>query len=494
MQKLKQLLRKKPNTKLLLAAFLLLAFVLRCYRIDNPVADWHAFRQADTASVTREYVKADKIDLLRPHYQDLSNIQSGKDNLEGYRMVEFPFINAALALVLRTFPQLDLVFVSRFASLLISLGSLLLIYALAKELSGKRVALYSAFAFAILPYAVYYSRVILPEPYVIFFSTLSIWQFLLWLKEPSWKHYLISLLAFIAAILLKPFVAFLGFVYLALLISFGKRQSWRDFRLYLYPVLAFIPLFAWRQWIQQFPTGIAASDWLFNGNGIRFRPAWFRWLFYERMVKLFSGFVGSIFLLWNFKKISKDFFIYAAWWLGIFAYFVVIATGNVQHDYYQNIVLPIFCISLGRGTEIFFLWLRGFFQKVTPLRKISGKLALFVIFLFTGIAWYFAWQQVKGYFNVNHYEYVHAGQAVDQLTPADSKVIAPAMGDTQFLFQTNRRGWPIGFEIDDKIAKGASIYVTTSFDDEAKTLEEKYSTIAKTAEYLILDLSREKSL
>jgi hypothetical protein len=42
---------------------------------------------------------------------------------------------------------------------------------------------------------------------------------------------------------------------------------------------------------------------------------------------------------------------------------------------------------------------------------------------------------------------------------ADAKVIAPYMGDTAFLFQTNRTGWPIGFEIDKKIAEGAQYYV-----------------------------------
>ena len=61
------------------------------YRINQTVLDWHSFRQADTASVTREYVKHG-MNLLRPRYDDLGSIQSGQDNLEGYRMVEFPIV------------------------------------------------------------------------------------------------------------------------------------------------------------------------------------------------------------------------------------------------------------------------------------------------------------------------------------------------------------------------------------------------------------------
>ena len=83
------------KNKLILIFIILVAFLVRLYRIDNPIADWHSFRQADTASVTREYIE-NSIDLLRPRYHDLSNIQSGFDNPMGYRMVEFPFINGLI--------------------------------------------------------------------------------------------------------------------------------------------------------------------------------------------------------------------------------------------------------------------------------------------------------------------------------------------------------------------------------------------------------------
>ena len=87
------------------------------------------------------------------------------------------------------------------------------------------------------------------------------------------------------------------------------------------------------------------------------------------------------------------------------------------------------------------------------------------------------------------WEYVKAGKKVDELAPVDARVIAPAMGDTIFLFQTKRVGWPIGFDIQNKINLGATIYVTTSMDDEAKELELEYKTIEKTKDYLMLDLT-----
>ena len=65
-----------------IAAIVVLALVLRLYKIDNPVADWHSWRQADTASVTRVFAK-DGINLFLPRFQDLSSIPSGQTNPPG---------------------------------------------------------------------------------------------------------------------------------------------------------------------------------------------------------------------------------------------------------------------------------------------------------------------------------------------------------------------------------------------------------------------------
>lgn len=476
---LKKIKNKPKKEAFLLGLVLFIALLLRLYRINNPVADWHAFRQADTASVTREYVKAEKIDLLRPRYQDLSNIQSGQDNLEGYRMVEFPFINATLAIFLKTFTNLDLVLFSRLASVLASLLTILVIYKLVKEVANFKTAILSALIYAILPYSIYYSRVILPEPYFLLFSTFSIWQFYLFAKFRKNSNYLSAVFTLALAALLKPFVVFLAPVYLMILWQFRQTKIFKDFRVYLLPLIAFTPFFLWREWIKNFPTGIPASDWLFNGNGIRFRPAWFRWLFYERLTKLFLGYFGLVFLLANLLKKDKSFYFYGAWWLGVILYFIVIASGNVQHDYYQNFILPILVMSLARGIVII-------------QEKINKKITLFFISLLSLLALFFSWKEIAGYFNVNHWEYIKAGKAVNQLTDPQALVIAPAMGDTQFLFQTNRRGWPIGFNIEDKINLGASIYVSTNYDAEAKDLEQKYQVIIKNNDYIIINLKNKK--
>lgn len=465
----------------LVGGIILVAFVLRLYRITNPIADWHAFRQADTASVTREYVKHG-IDLLRPHYQDLSNIQSGQDNLAGYRMVEFPLVNGLIAQVLRWFPSFSLVVVSRLASVLASLVSLWLLFGLVYQYGGKDRALVAAFIWATLPFSVFYSRVVLPEPFMVMTSLGAIWAFDRWLVTKHWRWWGVSWLSLAVALLLKPFVVFLAPVWLAIC---WRRQGWRPAQLLgilVYGATVTWPFWAWREWIKQFPTGIPASDWLFNSNGIRLRPAWWRWLGYERLVKLMLGYIGSWWLVAAGLRLAhqwKTEMLYVAWGMGLLVYMIVVATGNVQHDYYQVLAIPFVCAVLAIGVESTFRWLETHANCRVAQVVVGGLL------LATG---WLSWQQVKGYYQVNHWEYIRAGQVVDQLVPAEARVIAPAFGDTQFLFQTNRTGWPIGFEIEQKRALGATHYITTSDDDEARQLEALYPTIAKGNGYLLLDL------
>lgn len=469
----------------LLGCILILALGLRLYKINTPLLDWHSWRQADTASVTREYLKQ-SLDPFRPKYHDLSNIPSGKDNPEGYRMVEFPLYNLISASILLQFPSLSLVVVSRLVSVAFSLATLVCIFYLTKWQLGVKVAYLAALFFAINPYTIYYNRVILPEPALLFFSTYSLVAFKQYLQSKKFRFYLLSLLSLMVALLLKPFAAFLGFVYITLILQdWGIRTAIKRFELYLYPALAIVPFLGWREWISQFPEGIPASDWLFNGDGIRFRPAWVRWLGYERITKMILGFFGVIpvltAILHQLKQ--KDFFL-PSWWLGISVYFIVIATGNVKHDYYQIILTPLIAISLAYGVVVIDRFLA---------KKTSAPVSLVVVGALLFGMHAFAHQQIKGFYNVNHPEYQIAGEAADAILPADALVIAPQYGgDTAYLFQINRRGWPIGFDIDNKIAQGATHYVATAFDDEAKELAEKYHIVEQTTDYLILDLTRVK--
>jgi len=469
-----------------------LAIHLRLYRLDAPLADWHSFRQADTASVSREFIKH-SYPIWEPHYQDHSNIASGLDNPQGYRMVEFPLVNYLIANVIKFQPQLELVIVSRLFSIGFSILGLVSLYAFIYLLSKRRaLAFLSSLIFATLPYSVFYSRVILPEPAMLGTQLASLWLFLLWLQQPNKNKpksqliYLLSLSAFATSLLLKPTSIFIIPVFIVLGVAHLGLKAFFSPWLISYAIIGITPLIGWRSWIKQFPQGIPVSDWLLNGNGIRLHPAWWRWLFAERIAKLILGYWGvSLFFTGLISKIRTNYkhsslfdWITITWAGSMFAYLVIFATGNVQHDYYQTLLIPIISILMARGI----IWLSESFST----RKFILWPSLIVVI---GLTFFMSWWEIRGYYDIQHPNIVIAGKRADQLIPPNAKIIAPYQGDTAFLFQTNRTGWPIGFEIEDKIAKGASYYVSVNYDDETNELMEKYEIVEQTNDYVIIKLS-----
>ena len=131
-----------------------LTIAVRLYRVDQPVADWHSFRQTDTASVAQLYV-ANGVDLLHPRYQDLSNIQSGKDNPNGWRMVEFPLYQGIAATLARRIPSVSVDVWLRIVTILSATGTVIILMALTGAVSSPMVAVFTGFTYAILPYSVF---------------------------------------------------------------------------------------------------------------------------------------------------------------------------------------------------------------------------------------------------------------------------------------------------------------------------------------------------
>lgn len=470
--------------KFLFSLVLIIALIVRLYKIDNPVADWHSFRQADTASVTRNFV--DKgVNMLVPTYHDNSNIQSGKDNPNGYRMVEFPIYNLLHYLTYKIYPNMGLDYAGRLTSVILSLISIVFVYLIGKKLSGFFVGWLAAVFMAVLPFNIYYSRVILPEPLMIVSVLASYWFILLMAESTGLRkriYLLVSSILFSIAILTKPYAVFFALPHAAILIRSWAQGQLNFFDMLSYGFVTLAPFAWWRRHILLYPAGIPASDWLLNSNGIRFRPAWFRWLFAERLGKLILGIYGTGFLMMGLiAKPKREGIAYWLWAIGILAYFSVVAGGNVQHDYYQSIIVPFLCFILAKGAVLVMS-----LSRTTYSRLLTLVMSLIIFVTMISLSWY----DVKGYYQVNNWPIVEAGNEVDRLTPKDAKVIAPYNGDTAFLYQTHRSGWPLGYDIEDKMAKGATYYVSVSYDDEARALEKKYTLVEKNDRFIIIKLSK----
>lgn len=469
------------NTKkleyILLSIILILGFIVRLYKINNPIADWHSWRQADTASVTRTYVEKG-INLLYPRYHDVSSIQSRIFNPNGYRFVEFPLYNAVHAILVKNFGYFSLEVWGRLVSIVCSLVSAVLLFFIGKRFMGRWGGILSAFFFAFIPYNIYFGRVILPEPMAVTFGLLAIWLFVKFFDSDKSIFLYFSAVFLSLAILVKPFTLF----YAVPIFYLAWTKPSKPKILYLvFLSIVMVPFLAWRAWIGLHPEGIPLTAWAFNEDRIRFRPSFWRWIFGERLGKLILGVWGLIPFVFGIIKARKETYFNLSFLLGMFLYVLVFATANVKHDYYQTFIIPAVSLTLAAGSLE--LW------KAERLNKFFSRgilvFSVFLMFLMGAM-------DIKGNFVVNHPEIIEAGKAVDRLSPKDAWIIAPYNGDTAFLYQTKRWGWPaIDDSIDNIIEKGADYYVSVALaDPDTKMIRERFTVVEETPSYIIFDLHK----
>ncbi len=470
------------NPKFMLGIILVVGFIVRTYKLDSPIADWHSWRQADTSAVSRNFFK-EGFNPFIPKYDDMSGVaQNPVVNMERYRFVEFPIANSLTYFLYLINGAVD-VRLARLVSIFFSLGSILFLYSIVKKQWGQTCAILSAFLFAILPFNIYFSRVILPEPALVFFCLGMFWYIEKWVVGGRRSEFWLAVVFTACAFLTKPMAIF--YLLPLLYVYYQKEGKWFPIprRYITFLILSLLPFGLWRIWIGQHPEGIPASNWLLNGDGIRFKPSFFKWILQDRFGREILSVPGTVlfFIGLVIKPLTGEGKLLH--WLGFSSllYLVVFATGNVRHDYYQTLIIPVLVMFVSRGVVLLMNGVNNFIPRIWTI-----PLAL----LFLMLTILFTWDEVKGFYQINNDSIVKAGVRADKILPKDAVVIAPYNGDTAFLYQTNRAGWPyVYFPMDEMRDKyRAQYYVSVNYDSKTKWAIRKYKVLEQTPEYVIIDL------
>ena len=311
--------------------------------------------------------------------------------------------------------------------------------------------LVSMAAFLFIPFNIYFSRVVLPDPLMV---ALALSALVALETRHKWLAYVLGAMA----VAVKPTAVFL-------LIPLFLSWRWA-----ILVVLA--PFVVWRLWQTIWPVGMPGSTWLLNGDKIRFKGAFFRWIFGDRLGRLILGYWG----LWPAIEGVVNLPRYL--WLilgGSVLYLFTFATGNVRHDYYQIPIMPAVAMAVGVGIVV--LWRGTWLKRGLVVVAVGLMLAL-------------GWYEVRGNYQINNPAILDAGQAANRLLPPDAIVIADYNGDTAFLYQTNRRGYPnLPLPIEEMIERfNVSYFISTSYNDQTREIMFKYQVIDEKPGYVIVKL------
>lgn len=469
----------------LLGLILLSGFLVRLYHFNYPISDWHSWRQTDTSAVSRIWVD-EGIDILHPKFYDLSNVQSGAYfNPNGYRFVEFPIYNLFQTWGYSLSHRFDLEEWGRIVTILSSLLSALFIFLIIKNHLSVLGGLLGAFFYLFLPFSIFWGRTVLPDQTAITVTLGAIYFFDSYLKSlntASPKKFFFAFLSFIffsSALLLKPFTVFFFLPILVLLYNkFGidllKRKD-----VWIIAILCVLPFALWRIWMLQYPEGIPQGIWLFNAGNIRFTGAFFNWIFAKRIAEQILGFWGLPILAIGIIAKYKNKLFFLSFLFSSLIYLFVVARGNVNHNYYQILIIPTLSIFLALGSNFLINVPKQFFSKWMSITL----LAISVIFMIA-----FSWYEVRDFYNVN-FTVVKAGMEVDRLTPKNAKIIAPNEGDTTLLYFTKRRGWASFSKPIDGLKRDGASYLIL-FNPGAQGVKKDYKVIEETKDFIIFDINK----
>ena len=474
---------KKYKQIFFLLLIFALAFAVRLYKIDNPIADWHSWRQADTAAVTRNFIKQGFSPLFPKFDSVVSLNQYANQNPDRFFFAEFPIYNILVYPLYKYF-GVNVIY-HRLVSVFFSSLTIFSLFFLTKLFSSTFVAYTACLIFALLPYNIYYGRVTMPDPLHVFFAVTSLFFVNLYLKHQKTYLSILSGLFYALTILTKPYglVLLLPITYL-LMSKILTKKPIKILSIILFLIISFTPYLLWKIHIDNYPQGQFGTDWLFNSTNIRFRPAFFRWLVFERFNNLILGGGGFVLVCFGLisPKTKKETLFYFSWLASLAIFLFIIATGNVTHDYYQLPFVPILSIFAALGIEHLLKIGQKTWQKI-----FNSLLALALFTMMLAMGWY----QAKELFNVNNWPIVEAGLKADQILPKDALVIAPYNNDPAFLYQTNRWGWTNQvYDLDQaKQQYQKPLYlVSVSKDDYTNTIKNQYTTIFETNNFIIVKI------
>ncbi len=296
------------------------------------------------------------------------------------------------------------------------------------------------------------------------------------------------------ALLTKPYAVFIIAPVVGLLFIFKlKNKNWLTKGLII-GSLSLLPLLWWRWWMKSFPEGIPYNKWLFNAGGMRLKPAWWRWLFYERIAKLIAGGWLTAFILQavnlplsQVKLKNKKILIWLTLSLttGSLAYLIVFARGNIQHDYYQIMIIPTLSLVFGLGLNLFID--NSLRQKTVSVNK---TIPIITALLITAFGLIFSWYQVKEYYKVNDERVIHVIEKLKTKLPPESKIITDYQGNSLLLYHFKRQGWPMPtIPIKDLYFKGLDYYFASVNNYRVAQLKNICSDILETDGTYLVNLS-----
>ena len=386
---------KKTLSYLILIAILIFFFYLRSYHVDYPVVGYHNWKEVNHLTKARNFAREGYFEhgffIPEIDYPFLHSDPSGAD--KGV----FPTYGIITSVMFNIFGMS--VGVGRMVVILFSLGTVLGIYLLTRELTNnKYFPLITSFLFAIQPLQVFFGRNAQIDPLGLFFMVFGFYFFFRWKDNFSNKYLILSAVTFtLSAISKYNFFIIIG---LMVLLNFpyrkffNKRYLKNNYKFILMVLIILISIPSWMLYSPILGPGGSSGG---VGQYLDMATNFLKANTWNRFSRMFIPYVKDNFTLIGFSLAMIFFFAAVSMYFrfnkktklhrfiityGISTFiFVFIMLGKMSgHSYHWMDFSPLIAILLGYGATLVSNIVKN---SITQLKKYPfvSYIAVFLVFL-----------------------------------------------------------------------------------------------------------------
>ena len=416
------------SPRIALGFIVLFGFCARAATYKSPILDHHAWRQADTASIARNFYR-ERFNILYPQVDERGAQPHGYVET-GLELLAF-FV-AAISKVTGFHYE-----TGRLLSTLFFVGSNVLVWGFVTRRYGERSGLVAAFLYAFaFPLALFIERAFMNESLLIFLSFVCLRETQRYLDRPSRMSFLaiVTASSLIAAVKLPYLIVWAPV--LGLFIERDGRRAAVRWELWSMMLLNLAVAGAWHLHAHQLAetTGLTFGmfDKLFDAGIV------FSWLFplrmFERLVKDVLepvGLLGAAAGLWVAVRDRRWCEVLGI--AGFGAYVLLVAQGNLHHDYYQLPLMPVGTILAAVGlVHVSDVLGRGLTERRD--RLLAAALGLAVAASFVRATSAHSWYEFSN-------DDLAACGSIQSMSDATDRVVIIGSGSPALLFCIDRKGW-----------------------------------------------------
>jgi hypothetical protein len=336
-----------------LLTIVLLGLIIRLYGISLPLVDSHQVRQVQTAMMARNLFE-DHMNIFLTRLDMLGNVP-------GYIILEFPLMHGITALLYYLFGVQEII--GRLVNVAFSVGSMFLMYGLARFFLSRKGAFAALILYALSPMNIFFSRAFMPESSMMFFSVGALYFVLKWLDKDRLALYLTSIIFAAFAYLAKPTAILITAPIFAAWFLKYRLSLFRRMDFWLYLLLTTAPFILWGAYANYFNSKITFCTFSYSDTWLQVIRArgtlihWFAAKFYvflggSIILALLTplGFLGMLYGIFCIKSREHRVFMYS-YLAAVIFYFYALASCTSGHYYYHLYLLPVGAIFFGFAIE-----------------------------------------------------------------------------------------------------------------------------------------------